>query len=87
MRFIYWLLAISLTLQFNIMDVNGDAVERLFAKYHVDKMIHGHTHRPARHHHNGGERIVLGDWHHHGWILTADQNNLELSSFEIAPEN
>ncbi|UTW45730.1 UDP-2,3-diacylglucosamine diphosphatase [bacterium SCSIO 12696] len=71
----------------NIMDVNGDAVERLFAKYHVDKMIHGHTHRPARHHHNGGERIVLGDWHHHGWILTADQNNLELSSFEIAPEN
>ncbi|MDM3871111.1 UDP-2,3-diacylglucosamine diphosphatase [Porticoccus sp. W117] len=71
----------------NIMDVNGDEVERFFNQFGVKTMIHGHTHRPARHHHDGGERIVLGDWHHHGWVLTADENCLELSSFAISPEN
>ncbi|MGS2722376.1 UDP-2,3-diacylglucosamine diphosphatase [Porticoccus sp. GXU_MW_L64] len=67
----------------NIMDVNNHTVEQLFSKYRVNTMIHGHTHRPARHSHNGGERIVLGDWHHNGWVLRADANNLELCSFAI----
>ena len=68
----------------NIMDVNGDAVEQLFSKYQVSTMIHGHTHRPDRHQHTSGERIVLGDWHHLGWVLAADGNGLELNSFPIA---
>ncbi|MCV6603943.1 MAG: UDP-2,3-diacylglucosamine diphosphatase [Porticoccaceae bacterium] len=71
----------------NIMDVNGDEVERLFSQYRVKKMVHGHTHRPARHNHNSGERIVLGDWHHQGWVLKADQSSLELTSFAIPMQN
>lgn len=49
-----------------IMDVNLAAIEALFASSSTDLMIHGHTHRPARHvhfidglHH---ERHVLPDW-------------------------
>jgi UDP-2,3-diacylglucosamine hydrolase len=36
-------------------------------------MIHGHTHRPARHHltvdGRPRERIVLADWHDRGHVL------------------
>jgi UDP-2,3-diacylglucosamine hydrolase len=50
----------------DIMDVNGDAVDELLRQYHYPRLIHGHTHRPARHlHHPDGhpcERWVLGDW-------------------------
>ncbi len=49
-----------------IMDVNDAAVERAMASHGVRHMIHGHTHRPAVHHHVAGGRqairIVLGDW-------------------------
>ncbi|WIO73166.1 UDP-2,3-diacylglucosamine diphosphatase [Porticoccaceae bacterium LTM1] len=68
----------------NIMDVTPDEVERLLRKYGVSKMVHGHTHRPGRHHHNNGERIVLGDWEDYGWCLRARNNgSLELESFPI----
>lgn len=50
----------------SIMDVNTGAVDRWFSRYAVDRMIHGHTHRPAVHAHRLGdqrcERIVLPDW-------------------------
>ncbi len=50
----------------DIMDVNVTAVEKLLRQYHYPRLIHGHTHRPARHlHHPDGhicERWVLGDW-------------------------
>ena len=49
-----------------IMDVNPQAVERAFAESGAAVMIHGHTHRPARHVVNVGgkrcERWVLQDW-------------------------
>ena len=49
-----------------IMDVNAAAIESLFVQSGADLMIHGHTHRPARHLHliNGirHERHVLPDW-------------------------
>lgn len=49
-----------------IMDVNEAAIQALFARESVDVMIHGHTHRPARHqHHVAGRacvRYVLPDW-------------------------
>lgn len=46
-----------------IMDVNAQAVLDCFAQNGVDTIIHGHTHRPAVHHHDSNlTRIVLGDW-------------------------
>jgi UDP-2,3-diacylglucosamine hydrolase len=50
-----------------IMDVAPEAVERAFAESGCTLMIHGHTHRPARHVHvvGGTERVrwVLADWY------------------------
>ena len=49
-----------------IMDVDQEAVESLMRKYDCSRLIHGHTHRPARHQFLMGalscERWVLGDW-------------------------
>ena len=46
-----------------IMDTNEQAVIDCFDQYDIDVLIHGHTHRPARHDHgNGRVRYVLGDW-------------------------
>lgn len=67
----------------NIMDVTPDEVEKLLLKHNVTTMIHGHTHRPARHTHKNGERIVLGDWHKTGWVVIAENGELELSEFAI----
>ena len=40
------------------------------------RMIHGHTHRPARHQHDVDgttrERFVLADWHDRGHYLAVD---------------
>lgn len=50
-----------------IMDVTPAAVADAFRTHAVPRMIHGHTHRPARHVHDvdgsARERIVLADWH------------------------
>ncbi|MFT7301065.1 MAG: UDP-2,3-diacylglucosamine hydrolase [Porticoccus sp.] len=68
----------------NIMDVTPSEVERLMEKYDVRTMIHGHTHRPKRHKNNRGERLVLGDWYHHGWFIRiTDNTQPELISFTI----
>lgn len=71
--------------QLRIMDVNEDAVLQAFAAAGVNRMIHGHTHRPAIHHHqlpngNSAERIVLGDWYEQGSLLCVNQHDFELSS-------
>ncbi|RJG00497.1 UDP-2,3-diacylglucosamine diphosphatase [Noviherbaspirillum sedimenti] len=68
---------------YEIMDVNPAAVSALFDATGAELLIHGHTHRPARHSHpaQGGERLryVLPDWDcdtdtpRGGWIaLNAD---------------
>lgn len=68
----------------NIMDVTVSEVERQMEKYQVSTMIHGHTHRPNRHNHKNGERLVLGDWHHHGWFIrVTEKTEPELISFPI----
>jgi UDP-2,3-diacylglucosamine hydrolase len=48
---------------YEIMDVNADAIASLFADTGAQIMIHGHTHRPARHDYPGDHtRFVLPDW-------------------------
>lgn len=46
----------------DIMDVNPDAIDRLFDKTGTKLLIHGHTHRPAVHRHGDRTRYVLPDW-------------------------
>ncbi|QWZ58899.1 UDP-2,3-diacylglucosamine diphosphatase [Acinetobacter pittii] len=48
---------------YEIMDVNEQAI--LSALTDVDKLIHGHTHRPSIHQLQHKQRIVLGDWREH----------------------
>jgi UDP-2,3-diacylglucosamine hydrolase len=63
-----------------IMDVAPDAVERAFVASGCRRMIHGHTHRPARHEHvAGGHRCVrwvLPDWYEAGGYLEATPSGL-----------
>jgi UDP-2,3-diacylglucosamine hydrolase len=59
-----------------IMDVAARAVEQAFRTSGCTRMIHGHTHRPARHEHyiDGRlcERWVLADWYERGSYLRCD---------------
>jgi len=72
----------------DIMDVTQGEVERVMLEAGVKRMVHGHTHRPARHsfqlNNHPAERIVLGDWHDLGWCLEATSTDLELRSWPIA---
>ncbi len=59
-----------------IMDVATAAVESLLRKHGYPHLIHGHTHRPARHTHlvdgHTCERWVLNDWYERGGYLRCD---------------
>jgi UDP-2,3-diacylglucosamine hydrolase len=63
-----------------IMDVAGDAVEEAFHDSGAKVLIHGHTHRPARHVHvvDGEERVrwVLADWYDRGSYLEASATGI-----------
>lgn len=50
------------TKSYEIMDVTPAAVTDLFERTGSDTIIHGHTHRPALHQHDGRRRFVLPDW-------------------------
>lgn len=72
----------------DIMDVSDLEVKRIMQAHDVDLLIHGHTHRPARHlvgaATGDAERIVLGDWGALGWYLQVDSiDSLQLKSFPI----
>ena len=68
----------------DIMDVNSDTVRERLSAAGVERMIHGHTHRPNRHPIGRGERIVLGDWTaNRGWYLRERDHDLALESFDI----
>ncbi|RYD15345.1 MAG: UDP-2,3-diacylglucosamine diphosphatase [Lysobacteraceae bacterium] len=64
-----------------ITDVNADAVASAFALASVRKLVHGHTHRPARHALEAAgkpaERIVLGDWYDHESMLELRRSEAE----------
>ena len=55
------------------MDVTDEAVVAAFRRHGVDRMIHGHTHRPACHaltvDGRACERWVLADWYERGSVL------------------
>lgn len=59
-----------------ITDADPAAVFELLNRYGVNRLIHGHTHRPAIHAlaltDRAGERIVLGDWYTQGSVLRID---------------
>jgi UDP-2,3-diacylglucosamine hydrolase len=59
-----------------IMDVNAGAVEHALREAGYPRLIHGHTHRPARHTHvvdgRTCERWVLADWYENGSYLRCD---------------
>ena len=63
-----------------ITDVTPATVDATFARFGVDTIIHGHTHRPAVHAHPGGKRIVLGDWYEQGSVLRIDASGSQLTS-------
>ena len=69
----------------DIMDVNAGAVKDAFRKHRVRRLIHGHTHRPARHdlEVDGAkcERWVLPDWYGPGGYLALDDVGARLVSF------
>ncbi|PHR66462.1 UDP-2,3-diacylglucosamine diphosphatase [Pseudidiomarina marina] len=78
--------------QLRIMDANEHAVRELFIEHDVQRMIHGHTHRPAVHQHrlpNGemAERIVLGDWYTQGSFLKVTATERELIVSPLASDN
>ena len=60
----------------DIMDVSGYAVDKVLRDHGYPRLIHGHTHRPARHVHvvdgRACERWVLNDWYERGGYLRCD---------------
>ncbi|WP_116473503.1 UDP-2,3-diacylglucosamine diphosphatase [Zobellella maritima] len=68
----------------SLMDVTQLEVERQMAQYHVELLIHGHTHRPAIHQltldGKAARRIVLGDWYTQGSVLEVTPTGVELQT-------
>jgi UDP-2,3-diacylglucosamine hydrolase len=69
-----------------IMDANAEAITAAFRRHHVTRMIHGHTHRRARHDHlvdgRKCERWVLGDWHERGNALAVGPDSCRWLEFD-----
>lgn len=71
----------------SIMDVNEDAVRDVMSTYKVQRLIHGHTHRPAVHDlvlaDMPAQRIVLGDWYEQGSLLECSSSGCRLETLEL----
>jgi UDP-2,3-diacylglucosamine hydrolase len=61
-----------------IMDVNLQTVLDTLREHRVTQLIHGHTHRPATHHHpleqGHATRYVLPEWQDRGGALRCDSD-------------
>jgi len=68
-----------------IMDVNQGAVREALRAHSLTRLVHGHTHRPARHalevDGRRCERWVLPDWYERGGYLAVDDTGPRLVSF------
>jgi len=71
----------------SIMDVNDDAVREMMSTYNVQRLIHGHTHRPAVHDlllaDKPAQRIVLGDWYEQGSLLECSSSGCRLEALQL----
>ena len=67
----------------DIMDVTPAEVEREMTAHAVNQLIHGHTHRPARHEKDQQLRWVLGAWEEEAWFLEASEDYLKLNKIII----
>lgn len=70
-----------------ITDVNPEAVQRALREHGVQRLIHGHTHRPAVHDWlldgRPARRIVLGDWYREGSVLVCDSRGCRLERLTL----
>ncbi|MCC4587013.1 UDP-2,3-diacylglucosamine diphosphatase [Xanthomonas sp. NCPPB 1067] len=70
-----------------VTDVSPTEVDTTFVRYGVDRMIHGHTHRPAIHTVHAADRIctriVLGDWYTQGSVLRVDADGVSLEQLAL----
>jgi UDP-2,3-diacylglucosamine hydrolase len=70
----------------SIMDVNQVTVDETMTGNNVQRLIHGHTHRPATHDLNiagkPAQRIVLGDWYEQGSVLECTADGCRLKSLK-----
>jgi len=68
-----------------IMDVNDNAVRDALRTHGLTRLVHGHTHRPARHalevDGRRCERWVLPDWYEAGGYLAIDDTGPRLMGF------
>lgn len=71
-----------------IMDVNPAAVAAVLRSHGYPRLIHGHTHRLARHRHqvdgHACERWVLGDWYDSGNYLHCDKTGCRFLTLPVA---
>jgi UDP-2,3-diacylglucosamine hydrolase len=72
----------------DIMDVTPEEVVTTMQRHQVQRMIHGHTHRPAIHmlkvNDADATRIVLGDWYTQGSVLRVSNSGVELEKRKFA---
>lgn len=70
-----------------VTDVTPATVEATLARFGVDTLIHGHTHRPATHALTVGDRacrrIVLGDWYEQGSVLRVEPGHYDLQALPL----
>ena len=71
-----------------VTDVPPATVEATLARFGVDTLVHGHTHRPAIHDLAVGSRdcrrIVLGDWYEQGSVLRVEPGDYALQALPLA---
>jgi len=65
-------------------DVPPHAAEQAFITYQVQCIIHGHTHRYAKHWHRHGVRYVMGDWNLHGSYLKVNHDGITMHDITLS---
>lgn len=75
------------TKSLEIMDVNPEEVARVMRENGVQRLIHGHTHRPDVHEFElegrAAQRIVLGDWFDQGSVLRVQPGDYRLETLPL----
>ena len=70
-----------------IMDVSQTTVEKTMQQFQVQRLIHGHTHKPNHHQFivddKKYERWVLGDWYQQAQILRCSEDQLEFETISL----